>query len=127
MVTIKINYDSNTPIFNQIAEAIEEDILAGVYKENEAIISSTQLSKLLKVNPTTSVRAVSVLNDQGIVYKKRGIGMFVAEGAVQKIRDKRLKKFKEILAVDFLDEAVRLGLSLEDVIDILKGGGEIEG
>lgn len=117
---IKINYDSSTPVFQQLAEAIEEDILTGVYQESEKVMSTTQLSKFLKVNATTSVKAIKELQDRGILYKKVGIGMFVVEGARDIILEKRLIKFKEESAPEFVKEAIRLGISIEEVITLLK-------
>lgn len=66
-----------TPIFIQIKERIKDDIMSGVYEVDELIISTTQISKLYSVNPATAVKSVGLLQDEGIVYKKRGIGIGV--------------------------------------------------
>ena len=77
--------DSDRPIFIQIMEMIEDDIIADVYKADDIIISTTQISKLYSVNPTTAVKSISNLTDEKILYKKRGIGMCVTKEAKSKI------------------------------------------
>ncbi len=79
--------------FVQIVEMIEDDILSGRYGVDDMIISTTQISKLLSVNPTTSVKAVSILNDRGILYKKRGVGMAVTQEAKEIILRERRETF----------------------------------
>ncbi len=113
--------NSNKPIFIKIMEMIEDDILSGVYKTNDIIISTTQISKLLSVNPTTSVKAVSNLTDEGILYKKRGIGMSVSDGAREKILARRKNAFLGDTVSSFLDEAKKLGISEDELIQIIRG------
>ena len=78
--------NDSQPIYIQIMEIIENDIITGVYQTDGLIISTTQISKLYSVNPTTAVKAVSKLTDAGILYKKRGIGMCVAGGRRKRLR-----------------------------------------
>lgn len=123
---IKINFTDDKPLFSQIADAIADDILIGVYKEDEAIISTTQLSRMLKINPTTAVKAVGQLADEGLIYKRRGLGMFVKKGASEKIREKKAKHFYDVYVREFLSEAQKLGLTTEEIIEIIRGSVEIE-
>jgi len=112
--------NSDKPIFIKIMEMIEDDILSGNYKTDDIIISTTQISKLLSVNPTTSVKAVSNLADEGILYKKRGIGMCVADGAKEKILLRRKETFLGESVPDFLEEAKKLGISEDELIQIIR-------
>jgi DNA-binding transcriptional regulator YhcF (GntR family) len=124
VIKIKINYSSNTPLFIQIAQAIEDDIISGIYKEDEMIISTTQLSKLLSINPTTAVKAVGLLNEENILYKKRGVGMFVSKGALEIIIEKRKNEFFNKKVKEFLDEAFKIGLNTNQIIEILRKESE---
>ena len=111
------------PVFIQIMEIIESDIITGVYKTDELIISTTQISKVYSVNPTTAVKAVSKLTDAGILYKKRGIGMCVAEGAREKISKRRKDVFLNQTVGSFLAEAETLGITEDELIGIIKSKG----
>ena len=101
-------------------EMIEDNILSGLYKTDDLIISTTRISKLLSVNPTTSVKAVSNLADEGILYKRRGIGMCVANGAKEKILLSRKESFLGKTVPEFLEEAKKLGISQDDLIQIIR-------
>ncbi|WP_312113193.1 GntR family transcriptional regulator [Brevibacillus reuszeri] len=103
------------PVFAQVAEMIENDILSGTYNPDDLIISTTQISKLLSVNPTTSVKAVSILADKGVLYKKRGIGMAVTHEAKQIILNERKKEL-----LDTLRQSVKIGISREEIIKLIK-------
>lgn len=110
----------NQPVFIQIMEIIEGDIITGVYKTDDLIISTTQIAKVYSVNPTTAVKAISKLTDMGILYKKRGIGMCVAEGARENIMEKRKEVFLNRTIDVLLAEAKTLGISLDELISVIK-------
>lgn len=112
--------NSDKPIFIKIMEMIEDDILSGVYKADDIIISTTQISKLLSVNPTTAVKAISNLTDQGILYKRRGIGMCVVNGAKEKILSQRKKVFLGDIAPYFVNEAKKLGINENELVEIIR-------
>lgn len=112
------------PVFVQIMEMIEDDILAGNYKEDDMIISTTQISRLLNVNPTTSVKAVSLLADRGVVYKKRGLGMAVTKNAKELILTQRKEQFFEDALPEFIEYAKKIGISKEELARIITGGAE---
>lgn len=105
-------------------EMIEDDIIAGVYKTDDIIISTTQISKLLSVNPTTAVKSISMLTDTGILYKKRGIGMCVTNEAKDKILKKRKEEFYTNTITSMLSDARKLGISKEDIINMIKENGD---
>ena len=110
------------PVFVQIVEMIEDGILAGNYAVDELIISTTQISRLLNVNPTTAVKAVSILADRGVVTKKRGLGMAVTEKAQELIMDQRKKQFYEDALPEFIEYAQKIGISRQELAHIITGG-----
>jgi DNA-binding transcriptional regulator YhcF (GntR family) len=104
----------------QIMDIIENDIITGVYQTDDLIISTTQISKVYSINPTTAVKAISKLTDTGILYKKRGIGMCVANGAQEKITQRRKEVFLNQTIDNLLSEAKTLGISMDELINVLK-------
>ena len=112
--------NDSQPIFQQIMEKIESDIITGVYQAHDMIISTTNIAKLYAINHATAVKAVSKLTDAGILYKKRGIGMCVAEGAKETITTRRKGVFLNQTIEALLTEAKTLGLSLDELIHIIK-------
>jgi len=115
--------NESQPVFAQIIEIIENDIITGVYKTDDLIISTTQIAKVYSVNPTTAVKAISKLTDAGILYKKRGIGMCVAEGAREKITARRRDVFLNQTIDEALAEARTLGISTDELISVIKRKG----
>lgn len=111
---------SEQPVFMQIMEMIEDDILSGVYKTDDMIISTTQISKLLNVNPTTSVKAVGKLTDEGILYKKRGLGMCVTENAKSMILTRRRSRFIDEAVPKLISEAEKLGITVNELIETVR-------
>ena len=108
-------------IYIQISEMIENDILRGVLLEEEKVPSTNELSKLYAINPA---KGVNILVDAGILYKKRGIGMFVAEGAKEKILNRRRGEFYEQFIKKLLQEAASIGLGKEEIIAMISQADE---
>ena len=75
-----LDLDGDKPIYVQMAEWIEENILSGTFPEETQIPSTTDISAQYKINPATALKGVNILVDKGIIYKKRGLGMFVSKG-----------------------------------------------
>ncbi len=117
--------NDSQPVFLQIMEIIENDIITSVYKTDDLIVSTTQIAKLYSVNPSTAVKAVSKLTDMGILYKKTGIGMCVADGAREKIIARRRGAFLNATIDSLLTEAKTLGVSVDEVINIIKERGTL--
>ena len=116
-------------IYLQIKEMIERDILRDILLEEERVPSTNELATLYAINPATAAKGVNLLVDEGILYKKRGIGMFVATGAKEAIRKKRREHFFENYVKDMLTEAANLGISKEELIEMIaweQGGKEHE-
>ncbi|TNJ60157.1 GntR family transcriptional regulator [Paenibacillus hemerocallicola] len=114
--------DDSRPIFVQIAERIEDDIIKGVLPEESQVLSTNQFAAFYKINPATAAKGVNLLVDEGILYKKRGIGMFVAEGARAKVIEKRKEQFFEEYVVTMVREAKKLGISAEQLTDMIRRG-----
>lgn len=114
-----INNNSSMPIYAQIAEMIEDQILRGDLRENQQVYSTNQLAKLLNINPATARKGLNILIDENIIYKKRGLGMFVSTGAPEKIKVKRSKSFFTDYIDSMIKEAKKLGLTKRDIIDLI--------
>ena len=115
--------NGSQPVFMQIMEIIENDIVTGLYKTDDLIISTTQISKAYSVNPVTAVKVISKLTDAGILYKKRGIGMCVANGAQEIIYKRRRDTFLNQSIDVLLTEAKTLGITEDELIKIIKSKG----
>lgn len=119
-----LNFNSEIPIYLQIAQSIEDDILKGIFEEETQIPSTTEISLVYKVNPATVAKGYSQLTDSGTIYKKRGIGMFVSKGAKKALLQKRIDVFYDTHIVKLLEEAARLDISIDDIISMLERGNK---
>ncbi len=117
-----LNFEDDRPIFMQIAEGIEDAILSGVFPEESQIPSTTEISVNYKINPATALKGINILVDDNVIYKKRGIGMFVCEGAVEVIKDKRKERFFEGFVLSLVNEAKKLGLGESEIISMIERG-----
>lgn len=106
-------------IYIQIKEMLETDILRDILLEEERVPSTNELAKLYAINPATAAKGINLLVDEGILYKKRGIGMFVTAGAKEAIKRKRREGFFEAYIKGMLTEAASLGITKEDLIDMI--------
>lgn len=123
---MNINPDIEKPIFIQIAEQLEDSIFTGVFAEETKIPSTTEISALLNINPHTVLKGMNLLVDENIIYKKRGLGMFVKEGAVETIRRKRQGQFYEQFIASLIREAEKLHMTKEEIISLIERGYENE-
>ncbi|MCR8644232.1 GntR family transcriptional regulator [Paenibacillus sp. N1-5-1-14] len=117
---MRTSFDESQPIFLQVAEMIEDDILNGTYKEDDQIISMAQFASTFQINPATAVKGIALLVNDGILYKKRGLGMYVAAGARKVVMAKRRVHFYNELVLKLLDEAEKLEMSVEEVIEMIR-------
>ncbi len=111
-------------IYLQIAEMIETDILRDILLEEERVPSTNELAKLYAINPATAAKGVNILVDEGVLYKKRGIGMFVSAGAKEAILSRRKNEFYDNYVKKLLEEAASIGLGKEEVIQLIQTGNE---
>lgn len=107
-------------IYLQISEMIENDILRDILLEEERVPSTNELSALYAINPATAAKGINLLVDKNILYKKRGIGMFVVSGAKEKILQSRKEEFYNNYVKSMLDEAESLGITKEELIRMIK-------
>ena len=121
---MQLDFQSERPLFLQIAEQLEDAIFTGAFPEETQIPSTTEISTQFKINPATVLKGMGVLVDEGILYKKRGVGMFVAENAVAKIRESRQSAFYQEFVLRMLDEAKKLGLTREEIIALIERSDE---
>ena len=111
-------------IYIQIKEMIESDILRDILLEEERVPSTNELAKLYAINPATAAKGVNLLVDEGILYKKRGIGMFVAEGAKERIMKKKKEHFYDDYIRSLLAEARNLGITKQELISMIEESAE---
>jgi len=121
---MKPQFDTDKPIYLQIAESIEDDILQEIVTEEAQVPSTNQMAAMYRINPATAAKGINMLVSEGILYKRRGIGMFVATGAVERIRRKRKTAFYDKYVVPLLNEAVHLDISKEEIIGMLTNESE---
>ena len=119
-------FDDRSPIYQQIADQIKEEILTGKLQEEEPVMSTNQYAAFYRINPATAAKAFHLLVDEGILYKKRGIGMFVSPNARESLRQSRRERFFEEVLEPMVTEADRIGISIDQIIQHLvqKKGGE---
>lgn len=113
--------DDNRPIFLQVAERIENDIVSGALAEETQIPSTNELAAFLRINPATAGKGVNLLVDEEILYKKRGIGMFVATGARERLLAARREAFREQYIAPLLAEAHKLGITPTQLARLIEG------
>lgn len=111
--------DNGKPIFLQIAEQIENDIIDGVIDEETPVPSTNEFATYHRINPATAGKGVNRLVDDGILYKRRGIGMFVATGARQRLVGIRTEQFRTSFIGPLLSEAAKLGITSEQVASMI--------
>lgn len=114
--------DDSRPIFQQIAEQIENDIISGALPEETQVPSTNEFAAYLRINPATAGKGVNLLVDTGILYKKRGIGMFVAAGARARLVAERRDQFRQQYLTPLLAEAAKLGIDRDQLAAMLMEG-----
>lgn len=115
-----LNTDSMKPIYIQIAEWLEAEVLSGNIKEDERIYSQYQLADMFNINPATAAKGLNILADESIVYKKRGLGMFVSHDAKKIILDKRRNQTLKKMVIELVTEANRLGVDEDQLISLIR-------
>ena len=103
-------------LYRRIAKTLEDGILSGAYRDGDPVPSTNQFARLYATNPATAARGVNELVEAGILYKKRGLGMYVCEGAREKLLEARRKQFERETLKTFLQEAGRLNISRETLV-----------
>ncbi len=114
-------------IYQQIAQMLEDGILRGEYPEESQVPSTNELARAFNINPATAAKGINRLVDEGLLYKRRGIGMFVAEGALKTLQARRRKAFAGEQVRALVREAMRLGMSQEELLQLVGDVSQEEG
>ncbi|GAF63357.1 GntR family transcriptional regulator [Bacillus sp. TS-2] len=117
---MKAVFDNTKPIFQQIADMIADDIVTGELKEGDQIPSTTEISQFYQINRATAQKGLSSLVQEGLVYKQRGVGMFVAKGAKEVLLKERKKLFYKQFIRPLKEEAKRIHLSEDEIIEFIR-------
>lgn len=123
---MQFKFDESAPLYQQIAAQLEEMIFTGGFAEGDQVPSTTQLSQQLHINPATVLKGMNMLVDEGLLEKRRGLGMFVKEGARQKIMERRKDNFYNDCIKRLLAEAHKLGITREHLLDLIERGEKDE-
>ncbi len=118
--------NEHTSIYLQIAKMLEDGILRGIYPEETQVPSTNELARTLRINPATGAKGLNLLVEEGILYKRRGLGMFVSEGAADRIRAKRREEFFTQYVKPLAAEARKLGLTAEELQAMLRAACQEE-
>ena len=109
-------FDDRSPIYRQIADQIRRDIVSGALGPDEQVMSTNQYAAFHRINPATAAKAFQQLVDEGLLYKRRGIGMFVAPDAREQLTAQRRAAFVDEMVRPVVVEARRLGIPVDDVV-----------
>ncbi|WP_068985989.1 GntR family transcriptional regulator [Lysinibacillus xylanilyticus] len=115
-----VHLDSTTPIYIQIAEWLQHEIIADRLQANEKVYSQYQLAELFNINPATAGKGLTILLDEQLLYKKRGLGMFVATDAKERILTKRKNEILTKMAQELVLEAKRLLVSDDELLVLIR-------
>lgn len=118
-------FSDQTPIYRQIADQIRQDILTGRIQEEEKVMSTNQYAAFYRINPATAQKAFQSLVEEGILYKQRGIGMFVSPGAREMLRKQHRESFLEDVLKPMLEQARAVGISDEELIGYITRNNEV--
>lgn len=113
-------FDDSTPIYRQIADQIKGEIMSGSLKPGTKIMSTNEYAAFYQINPATAQKAFQSLVADGVLYKQRGIGMFVADDARAQLSAKFREQFFSDVLRPLIRRARQAGISVNDIIDYLK-------
>ena len=113
-------FDDRSPIYLQIANGIKDDVLSGALKEDEQVMSTNQYAAFYQINPATAAKGFAQLVDEGVLYKKRGIGMFVSPDARARLRAGRRETFFTEVVDRMLTEARMVGVNADEIVAYVK-------
>jgi GntR family transcriptional regulator len=120
-------FDDRSPIYYQIAEAIKNDILSGALGADDQVMSTNQYAAFYRINPATAAKGFAQLVDEGVLYKRRGIGMFVSPDARQRLLTERRERFFAEVVDPMVKEAQVIGIPLAEIVDRIQAGPQSNG
>ncbi len=113
---MQITWHDKSPIYRQLSDRLRELVLEGVYRNGDALPSVRQIASEHRINPITVSKAFQILVDGGLVEKRRGLGMYVSEGASEQLIEDERRKFLEEDLPDFRERAERLGFKINQLL-----------
>ena len=116
--------DDGRPLFLQIAEQIESSVVDGTLPEESQVPSTNELAAFHRINPATAAKGVNQLVSDGLLYKRRGIGMFVATGARTQLLERRREDFARQYVAPLIAEARKLGMDAEEIKKLIDTWGD---
>jgi GntR family transcriptional regulator len=112
--------EEGAPLFVQVAERLADEIADGTLPDGDRVPSTNELAAFYQINPATAAKGISMLTDDGLLEKRRGIGMFVAAGARARLIDERRKQFTERYVEPLIAEAGRLGIDADELAAMIR-------
>ncbi|MFC4620042.1 GntR family transcriptional regulator [Camelliibacillus cellulosilyticus] len=122
-----LNNDGSKPIYVQIAEWLENEILNESFRADDKVYSQYQLAELFNINPATAAKGLNLLADENILYKKRGLGMFVTDQAKDLILNKRKNQTLKRMIRELVAEAERLHVNEKELLELIQKAREYRG
>ena len=119
--------DEGAPLFVQVAERLADEIADGGLAEGEQVPSTNELAAYYRINPATAAKGINMLTEDGLLEKRRGIGMFVAAGARVRLLAERRKRFAERYVEPLLAEAGRLGINADELVALIREASYLQG
>lgn len=120
-------FDERSPIYRQIAERIRAEVLSGALAADEQVMSTNQYAAFYRINPATAAKAFQELVDEGLLYKRRGVGMFVSPGAQERLRHEHRERFFIDVVDPMVREARAVGIPLGEIVERLERLDRTEG
>jgi DNA-binding transcriptional regulator YhcF (GntR family) len=118
--------DEGVPLFVQIAERLADEIADGTLSEGERVPSTNELAAFYRINPATAAKGISMLTDDGLLEKRRGIGMFVTAGARARLLTERRKRFAERYVEPLVTEASRVGIDTNELVALIRESRSVQ-
>lgn len=118
--------DEGTPLFTQIAERLADQIADGTLGEGERVPSTNELAAYYRINPATAAKGLNIMSDEGLIEKRRGIGMFVSSGARHLLLADRRKRFADRYVNPMIAEAGRLGIDANELVELIRDSRSTE-
>ncbi|GGA89185.1 GntR family transcriptional regulator [Ornithinibacillus halotolerans] len=118
---MKNSLDDNKPIFLQIKEQLEDSIINGEIKAGERVPSTNEFAAFYKINPATAAKGINELVVEDILFKRRGVGMFVTDHAKEILIAKRKQTFFERYILPLKEEARKLNITETELLSMMKG------
>lgn len=116
------DFTGSQPLFMQVADQLRAGIISGALPEGEQVPSTTEISRTYTINPATVLKGMTMLVNEGLLEKRRGVGMFVVSGAMGRLRSEERERFERDRVADLVAEARRLGIGCRELVALIEKG-----